>query len=132
MATDRSTDRLRPGLRVQASDGQTIGEIAAVWADVGVAESWGAVGARPLEGASAAGPAEFAHSEAMPGEGESYVRVGCPSGSDLYVPFSYVDSVRDDAAILSVAAADIPLMQWDAKPDLLHQDKHQGGPSEGS
>ena len=131
MATDRSTDRLRAGLRVQDSDGEPIGEIAEVWPDVGVGESWGSSGALAIEGAEAADPARSAYSEAMPGEGESYFRVSCPSGGDLYVPFSYVAEVRDDAAILAIAAEEVPHMQWDVRPDFLHEDTGEITASEG-
>ena len=118
MPANGTTDRLRTGLRVQGADGQVIGTISEVWADVGVGEAWGAVGARPIEGTEAADPAQFAYSEAMPGEGESYFRVRTAEG-DLFVPFSYVAEVRHDVAILSLDASDVPAMQWDVRPDFL-------------
>ena len=118
MALDRATGRPRVGQQVQASDGITLGTVSEVWADAGVGESWGAVGARPVEGAEAADPAAFAYSEAMPGEGESYFRVKTRDG-DLYVPMSYVERVNGDVVVMSVAAGDVPAMQWDVRPDFL-------------
>ena len=118
MPANGTTDRLRAGLRVQGSDGQVIGTISEVWADVGVGEAWGSVGSLPIEGTEGADPTQFAFSEAMPGEGESYFRVRTAEG-DLFVPFSYVSEVRHDAAILSLAASDVPAMQWDVRPDFL-------------
>ncbi len=118
MAAHDASARLRVGLRVQGDDEQVIGTITEVWADAGVGESWGAEGALPIEGATAADADAFAYSEAMPGEGESYFRVQTPDG-DLFVPFSYVAEVRDDAAVLSLAAADVAAMQWDVRPDFL-------------
>jgi hypothetical protein len=118
MAVERTTERLRTGLRVQGDDGQVIGTITDVWADVGVGESWGAVGALPIEGAEAADPVQYAFCEAMPGEGESYFRARTADG-DLYIPFSYVSEVRHDTAVLSLAASDVPAMQWDVRPDFL-------------
>jgi hypothetical protein len=98
MAVERTTERLRTGLRVQGDDGQVIGTITDVWADVGVGESWGAVGALPIEGAEAADPVQYAFCEAT---------------------FSYVSEVRYDTAVLSLAASDVPAMQWDVRPDFL-------------
>ena len=78
MATESVGDRLRTGQVVQDSEGQTLGKVAEVWADVGVGEAWGGPGAIPMEGAEAADRTEFAYSEAMPGEGESYFRPRLP------------------------------------------------------
>ena len=118
MATGSKTDGLRAGLEVRGADGQAIGSIVEVWPDVGVGESWGSMGSIPMEGAEAADSTEYAYTEAMPGEGESYFRVRTAEG-DLFVPFSYVAEVRHDAAILSLAASDVPAMQWDVRPDFL-------------
>ena len=131
MAAQRGTQRLRTGLPVQGDDGQAIGTVAEVWADTGVGEAWGATGAIPVEGAAAADPQQFAFSEAMPGEGESYFRLSTTEG-DQFVPFSYVAAVREDAVVLSVAAADVPAMQWDVRPDFLatHSVPDSGAPSD--
>src|SRR5262249_35817530 len=72
MSTDSATNRLRAGLRVEDHDGVAIGQVLAVWEDVGTSEAWGSAGSRLVEGAEAHDPDEFAWSEAMPGEGESY------------------------------------------------------------
>ena len=37
----------------------------------------------------------------------------------LYVPFSYVEDVRDDTVLVSLTADVIPDMQWDVRPDFL-------------
>ena len=118
MALQHATDRLRTGLRVEGCDGQPIGTITEVWADAGVGEAWGSVGAQPIEGADGADPVQCAFCEAMPGEGESYFRLRT-SEYDLYVPFSYLGTVRDNTAVLSIAATDVPAMQWDVRPDFL-------------
>jgi hypothetical protein len=131
MAADRSTDRLRAGLQVRDSAGEPVGQIRDVWADVGVSESWGSTGSVGIEGNEAADPAQFAYSEAMPGEGESYFCVVLPDGGDLYVPFSYVAGVRDDVAILSITADDLLQLRWDLRPDFLHEGKPTQGISEG-
>ncbi len=132
MDTARRTHRLRVGQHLQGCDGGLIGEITAVWPDVGASESFGAIGAQPVEGAEAASPADFCYSEAMPGEGESYFLVRRAGGAELYVPFSYVEGVRDDVATVSVASDDVHMMQWDAKPDFLAQNTRKSWPSEGS
>ncbi len=132
MATNETARRPRVGQRVEDEHGQRLGEVCAVWADVGVSESWGSAGSRLVEGVEANDPAEFAWSEAMPGEGESYFCLDGADGSDLYVPFSYVAAVRDDAVVLSVAADALPAMRWDIRPDFLHENKPRPGPSEGS
>jgi hypothetical protein len=80
MATESKTDGLRAGLEVRGADGQAIGSIVEVWPDVGVGESWGSMGSIPMEGAEAADSTEYAYTEAMPGEGESYFQVSRPSG----------------------------------------------------
>jgi hypothetical protein len=95
-----------------------MGTISEVWPDTGIGEAWGAVGAQPIDGTEAADPAQFAFCEAMPGEGESYFRLET-AGQDLFVPMSYVDVVEDEVVILSVAASDVPAMQWDIRPDFL-------------
>jgi len=107
MSTDSATNRLRAGLSVEDHDGVAIGQVLVVWADVGTSEAWGAAGSRLVEGVEANDPDEFAWSEAMPGEGESYFCLECPDGSDLYVPISYVSTVRGDTVILSVDADDV-------------------------
>jgi hypothetical protein len=95
-------------------------------------ESWGAAGSRLVEGVEANEPVDFAWSEAMPGEGESYFRLTSTDGSDLYVPFSYMADSRDDAVVLSVAAEDLPAFRWDLRPDFLHENKPRPGDSEGA
>ncbi len=110
--------QLRVSQRVEGCDGQFLGTISEVWPDAGVGEAWGAVGAQPIEGAQAADSTQFAFCEAMPGEGESYFRLET-AGRDLFVPMSYVDGVRDGVVRLSVAAGDVPAMQWDIRPDFL-------------
>ena len=121
MATESANGRLRAGQRVEDHDGVAIGQVLVVWEDVGASEAWGSAGSRLVEGAEANDPDEFAWSEAMPGEGESYFRLECPDGSDLYVPISYVTAVRGDAVILSVDADDVCDMRWDLRPDFLHE-----------
>lgn len=118
MTLDRATEQLRVRQRVEGCDNQFLGILSEVWPDTGVGESWGAIGAQPIQGADAAEPAEFAFSEAMPGEGESYFRLAT-AGGDLFVPMSYVGEVRDEVVILSIAASDVPAMQWDVRPDFL-------------
>jgi hypothetical protein len=132
MASNDTANRPRVGQRVVDESGRPLGEVCAVWADVGISESWGAAGSRLMEGVEANDPAEFAWSEAMPGEGESYFCLRCADGSDLYVPFSYIADVRGDAVVLSVAADDVPAMRWDLRPDFLHENKPRPGPSEGA
>lgn len=128
---ERLGERLATGLPVEDCQGTALGTVAEVWADAGVAEAWGAEGAIPMDGATAADTSEYAFSEAMPGEGESYFRLRPPDGDALYVPFSYVDSVDDGRVVLSVAADDIPAFQWDVRPDFLnnHQVADSGAPS---
>ena len=130
MALKRATEQLRIGQRVEGCDGRCLGTISEVWPDVGVGEAWGAVGAQPIEGVDGADPAEFAFCEAMPGEGESYFRLET-AGQDLFVPMSYLESVRDEVAVLSLAATDVPAMQWDIRPDFLanRQVPDSGAPS---
>jgi hypothetical protein len=118
MSLDHATEQLRVSQRVEGCDEQFLGTISEVWPDAGVGEAWGAIGAQPIEGAGAADPAQFAFSEAMPGEGESYFRLET-AGRDLFVPMSYVTEVRDEVVVLSVAATDVPAMQWDIRPDFL-------------
>jgi hypothetical protein len=115
---NRETERLCISQRVEGCDGQFLGTVSEVWPDAGVGEAWGAVGAQPIEGVESADPAQFAFCEAMPGEGESYFRLET-AGRDLFVPMSYVDAVRDEVVVLSVAAPDVPAMQWDIRPDFL-------------
>ena len=119
MARDGLGERLRPGLAVRGIDGGTIGTIAEVWPDVGVGEAWGSVGSIPVSGSEATDLSEYAFTEAMPGEGDSYFRVTGGDGN-LYVPFSAVSEVRDDAAVLAIPADDVPSMQWDVIPDFLN------------
>ena len=132
MTTENATEQLRAGQRVEDHDGVPVGRVTEVWGDVGASEAWGAAGSRLVEGAEANDPEEFAWSEAMPGEGESYFHMECPDGSDLYVPISYVTAVRGDAVILSVDADDVGDMRWDLRPDFLHENKQRPGASEGS
>jgi hypothetical protein len=120
MATGSKTDGLRAGLEVRGADGRAIGTIVEVWPDVGVGESWGSMGSIPMEGAEAADSTEYAYTEAMPGEGESYFQVSRPSGEALYVPFSAVCEVNDTAATLAVDAENVSAMQWGIKPDFLN------------
>jgi hypothetical protein len=118
MALDHATEQLRISQRVEGCDGQFLGTISEVWPDAGVGEAWGAIGAQPIEGADGADPVQFAFCEAMPGEGESYFRLET-AGRDLFVPISYVDGVRGEIVVLSIAATDVPAMQWDIRPDFL-------------
>jgi hypothetical protein len=120
MANHEIAQALRAGLEVRGSDGRTIGTITDVWADVGVGESWGAVGSIPVHGTEATDTGEYAFSEAVPGEGESYFKVQSERGTSLYVPFSSVTDVDDRTATLAVAADDVPGMQWDIVPDFLN------------
>ncbi|GEM_PF-6925072 len=112
--------RLRPGLAVRGSDGPQVGEIAEVYLGVGTGEAWGAVGAIPMEGARSADPAQYAYSEAMPGEGSDYVRVARSAGGDLYVPVGAFAEVREGAAVLAITAEAVPAMQWDVLPDFVN------------
>ena len=118
MALKRAIDGLRVGQRVEGCDGHFLGTVSEVWPDAGVGEAWGAIGAQPIEGADGADPTQFAFCEAMPGEGESYFRLET-AGQDLFVPMSYLECVRDQLAVLSLAATDVPAMQWDIRPDFL-------------
>jgi hypothetical protein len=118
MLPDELGQQLRVGQRVHGCDGEVVGTITAVWDDVGVGEAWGAVGAIPIEGAAAAVPELFAFSEAMPGEGDSYFCLESIAGAQ-YVPFSYVSAVHRGVVKLSVAASDLPALQWDVRPDFL-------------
>jgi hypothetical protein len=118
MTVDRASEHLRVSQRVQGCDGGILGTISEVWPDTGIGEAWGAVGAQPIDGVEAADPTQFAFCEAMPGEGESYFRLET-AGQDLFVPMSYVDIVEDEVVILSMAACDVPAMQWDIRPDFL-------------
>jgi hypothetical protein len=118
MTLDRTTKQLRVGQRVEGCDGEFLGTISEVWPDAGAGEAWGAVGAQPIEGADAADPAQFAFCEAMPGQGESYFRLET-AGRDLFVPLSYVNAVHEEVVALSIAASDVPAMQWDIRPDFL-------------
>ena len=128
---ERVGERLRTGQPVEDSEGAPLGTVGEVWADAGVAESWGAEGAIPIEGATAADTGEYAFSEAMPGEGESYFRLRCPDDTPLYVPFSYVSDVTGERVVLSVTADAIPAFQWDVRPDFLnnHEVPDSGAPS---
>jgi len=120
MTNHERAQRLHPGLAVRCADEEVIGAIAEVWPDVGVGESWGSVGSIPVSGTEATDLSKFAFSEAMPGEGESYFRVVSRDGSDLYVPFSVVAAVGDDAAVLAITSDDVPAMQWDIIPDFVN------------
>jgi hypothetical protein len=122
----------REGQAVVASSGEQLGTVAEVWADAGVAESWGAVGSRLMSGTEATDDKEFAFSEAMPGEGESYFRLLTPDGTDLYVPMSYISTIEGERVVLSVDADEVPMLRWDLRPDFLHEAKPRPGPSEGS
>jgi hypothetical protein len=124
-------ERLRTGMLVLDRLGTELGTVAEVWDGAGAQEAWGAAGTTPVEGATAADPEKFAFSEAMPGEGESYFRLRRATDGPLYVPFGYIETVRGDAVILSVAADDIPAFQWDIRPDWLnnHQVADSGAPS---
>jgi len=130
MTMNRVSEQLRVSQRVKGCDGQPLGSISEVWPDAGIGEAWGAVGAQPIEGAEGADPTQFAFCEAMPGEGESYFRLET-SGQDLFVPMSYVDTVQGEIVTLSVAASDVPAMQWDIRPDFLanRQVPDSGAPS---
>ena len=127
---ERVGERVQTDMRVEDCDGIALGTVGEVWADAGVAESWGAEGAMPIDGTTAADTSEYAFSEAMPGEGESYFRLRGTDGEPLYVPFSYVSDVAGDGVVLSVAADDIPAFQWDVRPDFLnnHQVEDSGAP----
>ncbi|HLH25462.1 MAG TPA: hypothetical protein VK066_23325 [Chloroflexota bacterium] len=130
MTLHRTMEPLCISQRVESCDGQYLGRVSEVWPDAGVGEAWGAIGAQPIAGADSADPTQFAFSEAMPGEGESYFRLET-AGHDLFVPMSYVDAVRDQKVVLSLAAADVPAMQWDIRPDFLanHHVPDSGAPS---
>jgi hypothetical protein len=120
VTTDSVAAHLREGMAVRDCHGALVGHIGDVWCDVGVSESWGATGSFPMEGAEAADPTQFAFSEAMPGEGDSYLRIEQAGSGSLYVAFTYVTSVEDGTAVLSVACEDIPAFQWDVRPDFLN------------
>jgi hypothetical protein len=117
-------------MEVQTADGSKLGTVAEVWPDVGVGESWGAAGSMPQTGAEATNVAEYAFSEAMPGEGDRYFRVREPDGSDLYVPFAAVSGVNGEVLTVAVDAEAIPAMQWDVIPDFINiknePDSHGG------
>lgn len=115
---ERRTEHLRAGLRVVSSDGQRLGTVVDAWTDAGLGEAWGAIGARLIAGVDTADPVLFAYSEAMPGEGEGYLLVR--NGAEyLYVPCTYVATVRRGSAVLSLTADAVPAMQWDVRPDFL-------------
>jgi hypothetical protein len=120
MAKHDIAGALQVGMQVRGADGQMIGTITDVWPDVGVGESWGAVGSIPMHGAEAADAGEYAFSEAVPGEGESYFKLQPESGKALYVPFSSVTDVDGKTATVAVDADDVPGMQWDIMPDFLN------------
>ncbi len=73
-----------------------------------------------MEGARSADPAQYAYSEAMPGEGSDYVRVARSAGGDLYVPVGAFAEVREGAAVLAITAEAVPAMQWDVLPDFVN------------
>ena len=120
MTSAKHLRRMQPGQAVLGSDGRRVGEVAEVFADVGVGEAWGSVGSIPAEGATAADPKQYAFSEAMPGEGSDYVRVARPNGKDLYIPSGAFAQVRDGAATLAVDADAVAAMQWDILPDFVN------------
>jgi len=111
---------LREGMRVESSDGQTIGTVAEVFREVGVGESWGSVGALPMTGAEAVDPTEYAFDDSMPGQGSDYFRLQEGGGTNLYVPLGVVSEVRDGVAVLGVESRSVPDMQWDIVPDFLN------------
>jgi hypothetical protein len=117
-------------MAVQSADGSNLGTVAEVWPDVGVGEAWGAVGSIPQTGAEATDVTEYAFSEAMPGEGDSYFRVREPDGSDLYIPFAAVSGVEGQAVTVAVDADSVPSMHWDVIPDFINiknePDSHAG------
>jgi hypothetical protein len=84
----------------------------------------------PQTGAEATDVNEYAFSEAMPGEGDSYFRVREPDGSDLYVPFAAVSGVDGDMLTVAVDADSVPSMHWDVMPDFINiknePDSHAG------
>lgn len=120
MALKNLGEQLQPGMEVHGADHGEIGRIEQVWSDVGVGESWGAVGSIPMGGTEATDVDEYAFTEAVPGEGESYFRVTRSTGHALYVPFSSVTDIADNVATLAVDADDVPGMQWDIIPDFLN------------
>jgi hypothetical protein len=117
-------------MAVQSADGSELGTVAEVWPDVGVGEAWGAVGSIPQTGAEANDATEYAFSEAMPGEGDSYFRVREPDGSDLYIPFAAVGGVDGEVLTVAVDADSVPSMNWDVIPDFVNiknePDSHGG------
>jgi hypothetical protein len=130
MNTERLNHAIKVDMTVQTSDGSELGRIAEVWPDVGVGESWGAAGSMPQTGAEATDMSEYAFSEAMPGEGDSYFRVREPDGSDLYVPFAAVSGIDGQVLTVAVDEATVPSMQWDVMPDFVNitnePDSHGG------
>ena len=117
-------------MAVHTADGSELGSVAEVWPDVGVGESWGAAGSMPQTGSEATDVSEYAFSEAMPGEGDSYFRVREPDGSDLYIPFAAVSGVDGQVITVAVDAESVPSMNWDVMPDFFNiksEPDSQGG-----
>ncbi|MFN0073645.1 MAG: hypothetical protein ACKVVP_19365 [Chloroflexota bacterium] len=121
MSTQHLDDAIKVEMAVQTSEGSKLGVVTDVWTNVGVGESWGAVGtSTPERGADATDTAPYAFSEAMPGEGDNYFRARQPDGRELYIPFSAVGGVEDNAVVLAVDEDTVPGMQWDIMPDFIN------------
>ena len=120
MDKQRLNNEIKVDMAVHTAEGTEIGTVAQVWPDVGVGESWGAVGSIPQREAEATDLSQYAFSESMPGEGDSYFRVQKNNGEDLYVPFAAVSGVEDQVVTVAVDEDSVPGMQWDVKPDFIN------------
>ena len=131
MNVQRLGQEIKVDMAVQTAEGSELGTVAEVWPDVGVGESWGAVGSIPQREAEATDVSQYAFSESMPGEGDSYFRVRTKDGDDLYIPFAAVSQAKGGVVTVAVDEASVPGMQWDVMPDFINiksEPDSQGGP----
>jgi hypothetical protein len=120
---------LRPGMRLESADHQTIGEVIDVFRDVGLVESFGEVGIPPYQ--EGHDPVQYAYSEAMPGAGDDYVTARQQDGGVLYIPFSAILSAEKDITTVAVDADMIEDMNWKVRPDALAAVAHEYPEDEG-
>ena len=114
MNVQRLDQEIKVDMAVQTAEGSELGTVAEVWPDVGVGESWGAVGSIPQREAEATDVSQYAFSESMPGEGDSYFRVTTKDGDDLYIPFAAVSQADGRGGHRCLwNEASVPGMQWD-------------------